>query len=76
VVLLLYGTEYWDRVLNFDALVEYGTISPEDVGLFHRADDPETALEILKDKLTEYYLQPEAPSPAPEETPSLPKSRI
>jgi uncharacterized protein (TIGR00730 family) len=77
VVLLLYGTEYWNRVLNFEALVEYGTISPEDLDLFHRADDPVTALEILKEKLTEYYLLPEAPSPAPEgQTPSLPKSRI
>jgi uncharacterized protein (TIGR00730 family) len=77
VVVVLYGTEYWNRVLNFDALVEFGTISPEDVNLFHHANDPESALRILQEKLTEYYLQPEAPSPAPEgQNPSLPKSRI
>ena len=76
VVLVLYGTEYWHKVINFDALVEYGTISPEDIQLFHEANDPETALRILQEKLTEYYLQPEAPLPEPESTPSLAKSRI
>lgn len=76
VVLVLYGTEYWRKVINFDALVEYGTISPEDLNLFHDADDPDTALRILQEKLTEYYLQPEAPLPEPESTPALAKSRV
>ncbi|HYO83601.1 MAG TPA: TIGR00730 family Rossman fold protein [Bryobacteraceae bacterium] len=76
VVLVLYGTEYWRKVLNFDALIEYGTISPEDVHLFHEADDPATALRILQEKLTEYYLQPEQPLPEAEATPALAKSRI
>lgn len=77
VVLVLYGTEYWNRVLNFEALVEYGTISAQDLALFHHADDPATAVRILQEKLTEYYLQPEAAPSAPEgQNPSLPKSRI
>ena len=77
MVVVLYGSEYWKRVVNFEALAEYGTISPEDLGLFQHANDPATALDILKEKLTEYYLQPEVPAPAPEgQTPSLPKSRI
>jgi uncharacterized protein (TIGR00730 family) len=77
VLMLLYGTEYWRRVLNFDALVEFGTISAEDVSLFQWADDPETGFRILKEGLTRYYLQPEmALPPGPEETPSLAKSRI
>jgi uncharacterized protein (TIGR00730 family) len=77
VVLILYGTEYWRKVLNFDALVEYGTISPEDVNLFHDADDPVTALRILQEGLTRYYLEPEKPLAEPEKpTPDLAKSRI
>jgi predicted Rossmann-fold nucleotide-binding protein len=77
VLMLMYGAEYWRRVLNFDALVEFGTISPEDVNLFQWADDPETGFRILQEGLTRYYLQPEAPlPPTPEETPSLAKSRI
>jgi uncharacterized protein (TIGR00730 family) len=76
VVLVLYGSEYWRKVINFDALVEFGTISPEDVNLFQHADDPQTALRILQDGLTRYYLQPEAPLPETEKTPNLAKSRV
>jgi uncharacterized protein (TIGR00730 family) len=76
VVLVLYGTEYWKRIVNFEALVEFGTISPDDLNLIQRADDPASALAILQEGLTRYYLQPEAPLPESEETPSLAKSRI
>ena len=77
VVLVLYGPEYWHRVLNFQALVEFGTISPEDLLLINEADTPQAALDVLKDGLTKYYLQPEAPLPEPPQaTPSLAKSRI
>jgi hypothetical protein len=52
-------------------------ISPEDVNLFSRADDPETAFRILQEGLTEHYLLPEAPLAEPdEETPHIAKSRI
>jgi uncharacterized protein (TIGR00730 family) len=77
IILLLYGTEYWRDVLNFDALVKYGTISPEDVNLFARADDPQTAFALLQAGLTEAYLEPESPLAEPvEETPHIAKSRI
>jgi uncharacterized protein (TIGR00730 family) len=76
IVLVLYGTDYWRRVINFDALVEFGTISPEDVNLFQDANDPQAALRILQDGLTRYYLQPEPPLPEPEATPALAKSRV
>jgi predicted Rossmann-fold nucleotide-binding protein len=34
--LVLYGTDYWRRVLNIDALVEHGMISPKDPDrIFH-----------------------------------------
>lgn len=77
VLLILYGTDYWREVLNFDALIKYGTISPEDVNLFQHANDPQTAFELLHEGLTRYYLQPEAPLPVPDRaTPSLAKSRV
>lgn len=77
IVLILYGTDYWRKVVNFEALVEYGTISREDLNLFQHADDPQSAFDILRESLTRYYLEPEAPQPKPEEaTPSLAKTRI
>ena len=77
VVLILYGTDYWREVLNFDALVKYGTISPEDVHLFQDANDPQTALRLLQEGLTKYHLQPESPLPVPDgATPSLAKTRV
>jgi uncharacterized protein (TIGR00730 family) len=77
ILLVLYGTEYWQKVINFDALVEYGMISPEDLTLFHQVDDVQSALKILQDGLTKYYLEPESPVPeAGAEAPNLAKSRI
>ena len=43
VPIVLFGTDYWKRLINFDVMVEEGTISPEDLDLFHFADEPEHA---------------------------------
>lgn len=40
VPIVLFGTDYWKRLINFDVMVEEGTISPEDLALFHFADEP------------------------------------
>jgi len=48
VPIVLFGTEYWKRLVNFEVLVEEGVISPDDLALFQYADDPETAWEIIK----------------------------
>ncbi|MEO7760322.1 MAG: TIGR00730 family Rossman fold protein [Casimicrobiaceae bacterium] len=48
IPVVLYGSSYWKEVINFDALVRYGTISAEDLNLFEFADDPATALQMLK----------------------------
>ena len=47
-LILLYGSSYWNELINFEALVRYGVISPEDLDLFKFADDSDTALTLLK----------------------------
>lgn len=49
--IIVYGSEFWDDVIDFDALLRWGTISPEDLGLFHRCDTPEEAFACLKEHL-------------------------
>jgi uncharacterized protein (TIGR00730 family) len=47
-IVILYGSSYWREIVDFDALVRHGMISPEDLKLFQFADDPATALQILQ----------------------------
>jgi uncharacterized protein (TIGR00730 family) len=69
IIIVLYGSKFWKEVINFDALVKYGTIAPEDVRLFEFADDPDSALNILQEGLMKYHFQPGS------ETPAIAKSR-
>ena len=62
--IILYGTEFWKEVVNFEALVRYGTIAEKDMELFHFADDTETAFEMLKDFLGTYDAGAVAETPA------------
>lgn len=54
--IVLFGTEYWSEVINFDALVRHGTIAAEDVDLVHRTDSVDEACEWLIRQLTEEAL--------------------
>ncbi|HZD95437.1 MAG TPA: TIGR00730 family Rossman fold protein [Candidatus Sulfotelmatobacter sp.] len=74
ILVIVYGREYWNSVLNFEALSDAGTISPEDVNGFTMVDTPEEAFEVLKDGLTRYHLQPQPVRPAPEEGPEIAKT--
>jgi len=58
---VIYGSEYWNEVLNFDALMKWGTISPEDVNLFRFFDDVDTTFDYLTDELTRHYLKNQPP---------------
>ena len=51
ITIILYGSQFWKEVINFDALVKYGTIAAADLELFHFADSPEEAMLLLKDGL-------------------------
>ena len=49
--LLLYGTDYWNKVLDMAEMVDAGTISATDPDLMHRSDDPDEAFAWLKAQL-------------------------
>ena len=54
---VVYGTEYWNQVLNFQELVKRRTISASDLRLFKFMDDPQETFEYLKAELTKNYLR-------------------
>lgn len=56
ILVVIYGSEYWHRVINFQAFVDAGTIAPEDVNQFKLVDSPDDAFEFLRDGLTKYHL--------------------
>lgn len=54
--IVLFGKPFWDEVINFDALVKWGTVSPHDLELFHTTDDVDEAFRFVTEKLEENAL--------------------
>ena len=48
---VLFGSDYWHSVLDFQALVDWGTISPGDLALFHTSNTVDDAFEFLVSSL-------------------------
>ncbi|HEX8192188.1 MAG TPA: TIGR00730 family Rossman fold protein [Allosphingosinicella sp.] len=46
--ILFFGREFWERVVNFDALVEEGVVSPQDLDLFRYVETAQEAWEIIQ----------------------------
>jgi uncharacterized protein (TIGR00730 family) len=57
--IVIYGSSYWNEVLNLEVLVDKGAISPQDRELFQFADTPEQAFTLLRDGLIRNHLQTE-----------------
>src|SRR5438105_1555710 len=56
ILVVIYGREYWNRLINFQAMVDAGAVSPEDLDLFRIVDSPEEGFEFLREGLTNYHL--------------------
>ncbi len=59
ILVIIYGRDYWRRVLNFEALVDAGAISTQDLELYRVVNSPEEAFECLRRGLTKFHLQQE-----------------
>ena len=57
ITVVIYGPEYWKKVINLEMLAEKGAIAVADLDLFQFASTPEEAFKILKDGLTKNHLE-------------------
>jgi uncharacterized protein (TIGR00730 family) len=58
---ILYGSEYWNQVLNLQPMAEWGAIADQDLDLVHRADTPAAAFDLLRNHLVAHHLEPATP---------------
>jgi uncharacterized protein (TIGR00730 family) len=56
--IIMYGGDYWKRVVNFKTMADEGMIAPEDLHLIHFSDSPREAFEYLKTNLLKTVTQP------------------
>jgi uncharacterized protein (TIGR00730 family) len=56
---VLFGSEYWDDVINFNAFVKWGTVNAEELQVFYKTDSVEDAYKYLTGRLNELYTTPE-----------------
>jgi uncharacterized protein (TIGR00730 family) len=58
LLVILYGSEYWNEVFDVRPLVEWGAVDEKDLDLLCRVDSPFEAFEELKRFLTAHHLVP------------------
>lgn len=74
ILVVIYGREYWDRLINFQTMIDAGAIAAPDLGLFKVVDSPEEGFEYLREGLTKYHLGPERPRRVGEVVPEIAKT--
>jgi uncharacterized protein (TIGR00730 family) len=55
---ILFGSEFWDEVIDFDALVRWGVVNARDLEIFHKTDSVDDAFDYLTGHLETLYLSP------------------
>ena len=74
ILVVIYGSDYWNKLINFQTMVDAGTISAHDLELFKMVDSPEEGFEFLRDGLTKYHLGPEPKRPGEVVVPEIAKT--
>jgi uncharacterized protein (TIGR00730 family) len=73
IQIILYGTDYWNPIMNLHPMEEWGAIAPGDIDLVKRANTPDEAFALLKAHLTEHHLMP--PTAQEMKAPGIAKTR-
>jgi uncharacterized protein (TIGR00730 family) len=68
IPIVLYGSAYWNEVVDFQALVRHGVIASDDLKLFSICDTPAGAFDLLRSKLP-VHGEPATPAFAKSRTP-------
>jgi len=55
--IILYGGDYWKSIVNFEAMIEWGTIEMKDLDLFKIFDDVDETVDYIKQQLSEDYIK-------------------
>lgn len=55
---ILFGSAFWDEIIDFDALVRWGVVNADDLQIFHKTDSVDDAFAYLTGKLEKLYLSP------------------
>jgi uncharacterized protein (TIGR00730 family) len=64
--ILLFGRDYWDRVVNFEAMAEEGVIAPNDLDLIHWSEDAQEAWDFVVRFYERHPLPPHIQTAPPE----------
>ena len=72
IEVILYGRDYWDQVLDFGPMVEWGAIAERDLDLFHHSDTPTDAFDLLREHLVNNHVETPTPQAA---APGIAKTR-
>jgi len=73
ILVVIYGRQYWEKLINFQTMIDAGAISAEDLELFKIVDTPEEGYEFLREGLTKYHLE-ERPRRVGEALPEIAKT--
>ena len=56
IPIVLYDSDFWNSIVNFNSLVDHGTISAEDLKLFRICDNPDDAVRYVTKRLRKYFV--------------------
>src|SRR6202048_243763 len=75
ILVVVYGSKYWNRIIKFQAFVDACTLAPEDLELVQFVNSPEEGFEVLLDGLTQYHLGEQPKKKQGEVLPEIAKTR-